>query len=285
VQESRPNTPFPGRFQPWVAALFSAAILSCAALAGIAPPAEASSVEIPDAQALVQKVVARAKAVSEDAALPTVTYTNVSLYQTFAPSGDVKRTKEKTYRVTLAQGMTQNELIAIDGLPLAPGDQAALSEKERKWRDAYAAGRDGTAPRRMDQVINEKLFARFDLRVSGQTTLRGHRCWVIELGPRASPPPEERLMDRVFNRLTGRAWVDLATHEIVRVEAHTEGPLRLWGGILGALESFQIHLDREDAGRGVWYNRHLDVTVRGRRLFTPLWMRANEVAGPVTFKP
>ncbi len=239
----------------------------------------------PDATALVRAIVARARVVSEDATLPTVVYTNSSVYQTLASDGTVKRTKEKLYRVTLARGMTENELLAINGRPLAGGEHELLNEKERRWRDTYAAGRDGSSPQRMDHIINERLFARFDLEVLGEELVRQHRCWVISLRPKANPPSEERLMDRVFNRLAGRLWVDAATHEIVKVEAATQGSLRVWGGLLGALESFRIHLDREDAGRGVWFNRHLDIAVRGRKLFSPLSMRAIELAGPVQFMP
>lgn len=236
---------------------------------------------LPDAASVVRGIVQRARAVSENSSLPVATYTNVSLYQTLAGDGSVKKSKEKVYRVSLRSGMTENELISVDGQPLFGPEHAALNEKERKWRDTYAADRHGSSPRRMDQVINERLFARFDLHVTGVEVLRHHRCWVLDLQPKAQPPPEERLMDRVFNRLTGRAWVDTATHEIVRVEAHTLGTLRVWGGIVGALESFQIHLDRADAGRGVWYNRHLEITVKGRKLFSSLWMRAIELSGPI----
>lgn len=250
-----------------------------------AAPATRAGDRLPEADTIVRGIVQRARAVSENASLPVATYTNVSVYQTLASDGSVKKSKEKVYRVTLRSGMTENELLAVDGRPLSGAEHTTLNEKERKWRDTYAAGRDGGSPRRMDQVINERLFARFDLQVTGEEVLRHHRCWVIDLKPKAVPPPEERLMDRVFNRLTGRAWVDVATHEIVRVEAHTTGSLRVWGGIVGSLETFQIHLDREDAGQGVWYNRHLDIAVKGRKLFSGIAMRAIELAGPVQFAP
>ena len=75
-------------------------------------------------------------------------------------------------------------------------------------------------------------------------------------------------MDRVINLLRGRIWVSVDSDEIVRADVKTEGTLKLWGGMLGSLESFQLHLDRDRSALGVWYNRHAEGTVRARKLFS-----------------
>ena len=229
-----------------------------------------------DAQAILRRMVERAQFVAGDTNRPACVYTNTSRMETLDQSGAVKRAKEKVYEVTVRQGMTQNRVVAVDGRWLTPDEIQAQSEKEKRWRDTYAGGKGGSPLERMDQLVNERLIRRFEYTVVGRERLRDQWCWVLDFRPHSTELPEDRLMDRVINLLHGRIWVSIEHDEIVRADVQTRGVLRLWGGLLSSLDTIQLALDRERSSLGVWYNRHAEVTVRARRLFSPMHVRLRE---------
>lgn len=239
----------------------------------------------PEADAVLRRLVARAHAVGADAHAPTLRYDKRSLYETLAPDGSVKRTKEKVYQVTLRRGMTFNRLVEVEGRTLPEAESQALSEKENKWRETYAGNDKGAATDRVDVIINEELIARFDFSYQGIEPVRGRPAHRLTFQPKDGPLPSERLLDRVINLLHGTLWIDVDDDEITQATAHTEGTLRLWGGILGSLETFEMHIDRERSPLGPWFVRQTDVTIRARRLFTMLYMRAREVGSGVRLAP
>ncbi len=254
-------------------------LLGGVAISGATDVAKEAS--LPEASVVTRRMIDRSKAVSADTHSPVCVFDKLTVYETLDSDGLVKRSKEKLYEVTIRSGMTSNQLVAVEGRRLSGEESAGLSEKERRWRDSYAAGKSGGTTERMDDFVNEQLFARFDIRCVARETVRDRRCVVLELKPKAGELPTERLMDRVINLLHGRLWVDELEYETVRADVRTVGTLRLWGGVLGALESLQIHADRERSGFGIWYNRHFEVNLRGRKLFSPMLIRVREIGSKI----
>ncbi len=247
--------------------------------------AEHAPVADVDVPALLRRLVERARAVAQDTNAPVYVYKSVSMYETLDSAGAVRRAKEKIYEVTLRQGMTHNRLVAVDGRSLTDTESGVLSEKEKRWRDTYAGGRGGSVMDRMDHLVNERLMERFAYTAVGRERIRDRDCIVLDFGPRAGALPEDRLIDRVINLLRGRIWVAMDEDEIVRADVRTDGTLRLWGGMLGSLESLRLHLDRDRSPHGVWYLRHTEVTVRARRLFSLVHVRLREIGSDVRVLP
>jgi len=231
-----------------------------------------------EVEALMRRVAERSRLVSADTNATVYLFDKLTVLETLDGSGAVKKVKEKKYEVSLRHGMTHNRLLEVDGVPLGPAESAAQSEKEKKWRDTYSATKGGaSAADRADDVLNERLFSRFRFTATGEERVRDRNCVVLEFVPKTGDLPDERLVDKIINLMGGRIWVDVEEAEITRAEAETRGGLKLWGGVLGSLESFRIHVDRERSPLGPWFNRHMEVAVRGRRLFTTMNMRVREV--------
>lgn len=231
-----------------------------------------------DAREVIRRVVARAREVSQATNAPACTYQKRALYQTLAADGTVRREKAKLYEVIQERGLTRNRPIRLDGRALTDEESDRMATEERRWRDTYGDGAGGTSVRRMDDLINEELFQRFELTLSGSDVLRGRPCLLLDFAPREGDLPRERLVDRVINLLHGRIWVDIAEYEIARAEVRTEGVMRLWGGVLGALDSLQLRVEREPSDQGIWYNRLSDLHILGRKLFLPIRVRVQEMA-------
>ncbi len=234
----------------------------------------------PDVPELLHSVAEKARSVSHQTNAPAFVFEKLSLLDALAADGTVKRTAEKTYQVTMLHGMTHNRLVAIDGRPLSTEEATALTEKEQRWRNRYAIGTGSGSLDRMDEVVNERLLDRFEFTFAGHEDVRGRSCFVLSFQPRKGELPDDRLMDRVINLLTGRIWIDEADDEVARADVHTEGILRLWGGFLGTLESFELHVDRDRSPEGTWFNRFAEVDVHGRRLFSGIHFRLREIAHP-----
>lgn len=232
-----------------------------------------------DVPALLQRLVARSHAVADATNLPVCRFKKITLINTLASDGTLKQSKEKLYEVTVLRGMTHNRLLAVNGRDLDPAESEALSAKERRWRETYSASRadPSTGAERMDHVVNEQLVARFDFTAVGRDRIRNRPCTILEFKPKSEDLPEERLVDRVLNLFQGRVWIDDAEDEIVRAEATTVGTMRVWGGLLGSLEKFELHLDRERSDVGVWFNRHAEISIRARKLFSSFGMLVREV--------
>jgi hypothetical protein len=241
-----------------------------------APPVVEPPVDVP---ALLQRLVTRSHAVADATNLPVCRFKKITLINTLASDGTLKQSKEKLYEVTVLRGMTHNRLLAVNGRDLDSTESEALSAKERRWRETYSASRadPSTGAERMDHVVNEQLVARFDFTAVGRDRIRNRPCTILEFKPKSGELPEERLVDRVLNLFRGRVWIDDAEDEIVRAEATTVGAMRVWGGLLGSLEKFELHLDRERSDIGVWFNRHAEISIRARKLFSSFGMLVREV--------
>lgn len=233
----------------------------------------------PDVEGLLRRTFERAKALSEAASAPVYTHRKWSVVENLDGGGTVRRTVEKEYQVTLTRGMTHNRLMALNGKRLSDEESSALSERERRWRDKYAVGPGQSSTDRMDQLVNEELFERFKFTWDRREEVRGRGCHVLIFRPKTGPLPEERLMDRIINRLHGTVWIDETEFEIARAEAHTEGAVRMWGGLLGALDFFRLTVERDRGKEDVWFNRHAMAEIRGRKLWSTLHMRMRETGG------
>ena len=232
-----------------------------------------------DPPAVLRRVAERARTIATATNIPAASFRKLSISEFLDTDGEVRRATEKVYEVTLRRGMPQNRLVAVDGHELGAEESAQRSAGERRWREAYAGGGNSSPLDRMDRLVNDRLFARFEFSIAGRETVRGHSCVIIAFEPRPGPLPEERLIDRVINLLHGRIWVAENEDEIARIEAHTEGTLNLWGGILGRLEEFRLRLERDRGAPGIWFNRRTEAVVRARKLFSTVNFRLREVGG------
>lgn len=267
------------RMRVFLAGWLTAVVWASAGLAdGGEPPGPGTDWTPDKVAALLRRVTDKSHRLAGETNSPMHVFEKRTSVETLASDGTVRQIKEKKYEVTLRQGMTHNRLVAVDDKPLSAEESAVQTEKERRWRETYSARKGGgSVADRADDVINERLFARFEFTVTGEETIRGRRCLALSFIPKTEGLPEDRLVDRVINRLAGRVWIDTTEDEIVRADAETQGGLKVWGGLLGSLDSFRLHVDRERSPLGPWFNRHMEVTVRARKLFTPVHMRAREV--------
>ncbi len=238
--------------------------------------ARAVSPNAPDVAEILRQTAERARAVAAAGDAAVAEYRKVSWYETLDSDGVVVRRSEKIYEVRLIGGMTENRLIAVNGRILSPEESDERSRREREWRDRYAAG-PGNADR-MDDLVNEDLFARFHFTLVGSELVGGRLNHVLRFTPKPGKLPDNRIIDRLINLLTGTIWIDAEEYEITRAEVQTLDRLRLWGGVLGSIHDFSMRLDRQRSPEGIWFNQHTHMDLRARRLFSRMHVRVREIA-------
>ncbi|MEW6304209.1 MAG: hypothetical protein AB1705_12100 [Verrucomicrobiota bacterium] len=239
-------------------------------LANPAFPAENAAPPPPPDQ-IIEQMLERA------AVLYTNSTSRHAYYQTTVveyldSNGQVKERKEKFYEVTMIGTALRSRLLKIDGKPL-PEKQLRDAEEDDRRRRSRLEGRDRE---QKDPYINRDLASRYTFKFEHTETLNGRPTWVISFRPRSDDLPVKKKQDRFLNKARGVVWIDVADREIAKADVSLSERITLWGGIIGTLDIFDLTITRTRDAEGVWYNQRTNLSVSGRKLFSPIRFRARE---------
>ncbi|HVW09405.1 MAG TPA: hypothetical protein VHC90_12525 [Bryobacteraceae bacterium] len=180
----------------------------------------------------------------------------------------------KTYQVLMIEGSPYQKLIAVNGKPLSPED---ANDEEQKLRHTVAE-RCGESPaerqkrisdyeagEKRDHAMIAELTRAFTFRVTGQQRIDGHQTWVLSATPKPGYQPPS-LETKALTGMDGKLWIDTATFEWVRVQAHVIRPVSI-GGFLATVEPGTIfRLVRAPVSKGVWAPAHFSERANARIL-------------------
>lgn len=228
----------------------------------------------PPIEQIVSNVVAHAHTVAlkKDAIFA---YKQTTVIEELDSSGSVKERKEKLYDVKLVGGMPRAKLLLVNGKKLTGKQLKSELEADRKRAQRYEEKKS----KKNDEVevlVSQKLIDRYKFQYQHQEEINGRQAYVLSFQPRSDDLPVEKMQDRVLNKLSGLVWVDCQDFEIARAELRLSETVKLWGGLLGSLEVFNLELNRERSPYGVWYNHLGTLQIEGRKLFSPLRYKAKE---------
>jgi hypothetical protein len=173
----------------------------------------------------------------------------------------------KTSQVTMIDGTPYYRLIAVNGKPLSPAEQA----KEAKKQQQAAAERAAETPeqrrkrvekyekdRRRDAEMMAQLTKAFTFTLAGQGKLRGFDVWALKATPCKDyhPPSMET---QVLTGMRGQLWIDQKTFQWVKVLAEVVHPVSI-GGFLARVEpGTRFELDEAPVGDGIWLPSHFSM--------------------------
>jgi hypothetical protein len=176
--------------------------------------------------------------------------------------GDKPRVLEdRTYRVVPTGTGTMKLLLKDAGKPADPAD---YHRQLIAWRDLLEVMLKPDDPRtksasekwqKKKQERKEIVDAARDAFLKkwiGQETRNERLCDVFQVDPNPEFHPRSITQD-VLTRVTAKIWVDHATDQLVRGEAHVIRDLSFGGGILGKLYRGGVFsLDQAEVTPGVW---------------------------------
>lgn len=181
----------------------------------------------------------------------------------------------KTYEVTDVFGTPYERLIAINGKELSAAQKAEQQKKydqmlaQRKAEStAQRAKRIAKyrADRRRDHEMLEQLTKAFDFKLEGEQELAGHKAYVLNATPRSGYQPTSR-DTQVLPAMEGKLWIDKASYQWVKVEAHVIRPVRIEGFLAQVEPGTKFELEKSPAEGDIWLPVHYAMTASAKVLY------------------
>jgi hypothetical protein len=217
---------------------------------------------VPDTRKFLEEV--RQNLQSDEMLLDQYTFTEVFRESRLDSHGGVKKTKTEVYEVypSVQPRKIYRRLISRDGAPLS---EAELAEQDRKQeekterREQRLAAQDEATrqaredeKRRKERAVVDEIFRMDDIGIVGRETVDGRPAIVVSFTPRPGYKPVTE-GGKTIQKLAGRAWIDEADRQLVRLEAKLVdsmgvGPAKLARLQKGATAFFQ----RKKVNDEVW---------------------------------
>jgi hypothetical protein len=148
-------------------------------------------------------------------------------------------------------------LVAVEGRPLSAAEAARLDERHRREARHARERREMETPAERNQRLRraakarreaiegfEDFFRVYELSDAARVRLDGFDTVVVTLTPRAAAEPRTDL-GRQMKKWAGRAWTDVGTAQLVRIEVEAREDVTFGLGVIG-----RIH-----QGSRAWYRR------------------------------
>ncbi len=255
--------------------LFRFCLTCCLLLAAMPLCAQTkTNVTHPSIDTILSNVVARYQSVSTQRQT-VYNYKQTTVIEELDSKGTVKERKEKFYDVKLIGGMPRAKLLLVNGKQLT--GKALKDEEERDKKRAQRFDEKKDTPD-YEVLVSKELISRYNFRFKGREELNGRDAYVLSFAPRSDDLPIDKMQDRVLNKLSGLVWVDCEDFEVARADLHLSDRVKLLGGFIGALDIFDLELNRARSPYGAWYNQVGSLRVEGRKLFSPIRFKAKESA-------
>ncbi len=220
--------------------------------------------QTPDVQTIIQRSV---QANDRDwAAAPQFAYVEKDL----DPNGGTK-----SYEVTTVLGTPYQRLIAINGKPLSSAQRA---EQQRKYdqmlsqRKAESADRRAQriakfkADRQSDHQMLSQLTKAFNFKLEREDKLGSHEVYVLKATPRAGYRPPNRDTE-VLPAMQGELWIDKASYQWVKVEAHVTRPVSIEGFLAQVQPGTCFELEKAPVEGDIWLPMHYAMKASAKVFF------------------
>ena len=186
------------------------------------------------------------------------------------PGGGTKTSEE-----LMILGTPYERLIAVNGKPLSPEQQA----QEQQKLEATVVERQKESPqgrrqriakyekeRESDDLMMEQLTKALDFKLVGEQRLSAQDVYVLKATPRPGykPPNAEA---KVLTGMEGKLWIDKQTFQWVKVEATVIHPVSI-GGFLAEVEpGTHFELEKMPLVDSIWLPKHFAMKSRAKILF------------------
>lgn len=209
-----------------------------------------SNEPLPDIPALLDAVGKNEDEV--DRILEKYTYTQTTTRRELDNKGQLKVKESETYELTFYKGNRIRRLIAKNGNPLSPGDEAdetkriekrvrdiekKETEKARKAEKQREVAQENSGP--PDDERGQRISIADVLKASKLVNPRRERfrnrdVIVFDFEPLPGYKPKKDF-EKFFGKMAGAIWVDAADKQVARVEARLIESYKVGGGLLASL--------------------------------------------------
>jgi hypothetical protein len=221
--------------------------------------------QLPSADELVKKAVARAAQAQAKSTQPAYTYTKLTVTEELDAAGNVKEREQKVYNVVFQSGSSYLKLIEVNGHAPAEADRKKQTEKELNLTK-LTGDRKAAKTSQTDNILTPELVARYDFTVIGQEAINGRQAYKLKFRPKSPELPVHHIVDRLLNRITGTIWIDSEEYEVARANIFLGQEINLLGGVIGSLKHLAYTVTRTRMSDGLWFNTSSSGDFEGRKL-------------------
>jgi hypothetical protein len=255
-----------------------------------------SSEALPEIPALLKEVGKNEDEI--DRLLEKYTYTQTVTSRELDSKGQMKVKESETFELTFYKGARIRRLVAKNGKPLSPKEEADAqknvekrvreiekkqAEKERKERETAQKSSENTNankdrapnenPQNSDQSDGDSEDERKD-RPSIADVLRASRLLnprrerfrsrdviVFDFEPLPGYKPQKNY-EKLFGKMAGAIWIDPVDKQVARVEARLVEAYKIAGGMLASLkEGANFTLEQERVNQEIWLPTRAEINL------------------------
>ncbi len=181
----------------------------------------------------------------------------------------------KLYLVTMIDGTPYQRLIAVNGKPLSPSQEAKENEKQDQATSQRKAESSEQRQRRIakyekdrrrDHNMMEQLTEAFNFTLVGENKFRNFSVYVLKATPRPGYKPPN--MDcQVLPGMQGQLWIDQKTFQWVKVTAQVIHPVSIEGFLAQVEPGTRFELEKAPVENGIWLPSHFAMQSHAKVLF------------------
>lgn len=180
----------------------------------------------------------------------------------------------KTYEDLMIDGSLYQHLVAVNGKPLPPSQQAeearklhAAMEKRKMENSQQRRQRIAKydADRKRDHELLGELVKAFEFSLIGQQQMEGHRVYVLEAKPRPGYRAPSKDAE-VLTGMNGKLWIDTETFQWVKVEASVTHPVSIQGFLARVEPGTRFELEKMPVAPGVWLAKRFSMNSQAKVL-------------------
>ncbi|MBK5256387.1 MAG: hypothetical protein JJE39_10175 [Vicinamibacteria bacterium] len=204
---------------------------------------------------------------SQDGAINDYSYDMVEMKEDLDKKGGATSREIWAYQVYFVDKRPVRRLVAKDGVPLSPKEQAEVDRKAEDKAKAIAGGR----------TVNERpgirlssLVDSFEFQTVGREMRDGRATLVFDFKPRENAAPtasSNRTTNAVAKILMGRMYVDEADKRVVRLDARNTPGEKASVAAGVKVGAFELVMEFTSVQDGVWLPKRVMTLATGRAFF------------------
>lgn len=181
----------------------------------------------------------------------------------------------KTYENLMILGSPYQRLMAINGKPLTPDQQA---QEELNWKQAVLERKRESPREREERIANyeqerkrdhlllEQMTKALDFQVVGEKKAGQNEVCVLKATPRPGFVPNSREA-KVLTGMEGTLWIDAKTFQWVKVEANVIRPVSIEGFLAQVEPGTRFELEKAPVGDNIWLPSHFEMKSQAKIFF------------------
>jgi len=188
---------------------------------------------------------------------------------------DRQRDVTRTYEVLMILGSPYQRLVAVNGGPLAPEEQAKEQQKlgnviaQRRGESKHARKKridKYENERKRDHMLMNEMSKAFNFKIVGEEKSGSFDVYVLQATPKPGyqPPNSET---KVLTGMQGKLWIDKATFRWVKIEAEVLHPVSIAGFLARVEPGTRFELEKMPVAEGIWLPKHFAMKSRAKILF------------------